>query len=389
MSEKVKNILYLNFELRANSGVYKKIVSQCTAFKRHPKIGKVFYTYFIDNRNFVLESDTSETSLILKKYWFDRLKYAELYSYLIELVKLNNINIIYFRYHSASLTQLKFLKKIKKLGIEVFVEIPTYPFLSEKVQIASYKMQQFRFDKIFTILFLSIYEYICILFLKSYVNHIITFSNLTHIWGIETINISNGIDTKSLKPKKHVKSNREISLLFVGNVSKWHGLDKIVKGLHTYSKKEKHEYEIRLLIIGEGNELTNLKKLVSDLNLTNIEFIGFVDSCEIVKYYNIADIGIGTLAIHRKNISIDSSLKTREYFAVGMPCIGSIRDVQILNSPLKNYYLAFTDDESPIDIEKIIYFHNRMLAIENCITEIRQLAESCLDWKIQINKILN
>ncbi len=67
--------------------------------------------------------------------------------------------------------------------------------------------------------------------------------------------------------------------LYVGRLSKEKGVEYLIKAMSLLSK------EIRLHIVGEGQEKENLHKLVTQLGLTNIEFLGYKNGEELEKEY--------------------------------------------------------------------------------------------------------
>ena len=114
----------------------------------------------------------------------------------------------------------------------------------------------------------------------------------------------------------------------------------------------------------------------------NVIFHGplFGDDLNII--FNNSQIGIGSLARHRSDITHLRSLKNREYAARGIPFIYSEIDDDFENSP---YIMKVTADESPIDISKVISFYN---SVNMQPQEIRQSINR-LSWKAQMQQIID
>lgn len=108
--------------------------------------------------------------------------------------------------------------------------------------------------------------------------------------------------------------------------------------------------------------------------------------------YDLADIAIECLGMYRKNMSISSSLKSREYLAKGLPIVaGCKNDVINEKNPFK-YYLEVPNDDSAIDVEKIIEFYDQIYSTQSrqqVISEIRKFAEDNIDLKVTMKKIID
>ncbi|MEM3373703.1 MAG: glycosyltransferase family 4 protein [Candidatus Woesearchaeota archaeon] len=94
--------------------------------------------------------------------------------------------------------------------------------------------------------------------------------------------ISNGIDLEkfNLINKNQIKKEKRPTIIYVGRLIKTKKVDILIKSI---SLLKKEIPDIKLKIIGQGQELNNLKKLSSNLNLEkNISFLGFLKSHEEV-----------------------------------------------------------------------------------------------------------
>lgn len=94
-------------------------------------------------------------------------------------------------------------------------------------------------------------------------------------------------DVDKLK-KKHKIKDDDFVIGAVGRVAKEKSFDKLIE---TMSKLIKNNDNIKLLIVGAGPDLENLKKLSKDLNLeNNVIFTGKVMYDLMPAYYNLFDI---------------------------------------------------------------------------------------------------
>ncbi|MBT3721622.1 glycosyltransferase family 4 protein [archaeon] len=91
--------------------------------------------------------------------------------------------------------------------------------------------------------------------------------------------IYNGIDTTEFKPgKKVIKKNKIIT---VCRLIERKGLKYLISSLKNL--------DVELDIIGEGPELSNLKKLAKDLNV-KVNFLGYVNHKDLPKHYQNATL---------------------------------------------------------------------------------------------------
>lgn len=94
--------------------------------------------------------------------------------------------------------------------------------------------------------------------------------------------------------RKYV-SNNDPLLIFVGRLVEKKGVAYLIKALPAVLKKFD---QARLLIIGNGLLANDLKKLVSELNITDrVYFEGDIDNKKLPQYYASADIFIGPSVI--------------------------------------------------------------------------------------------
>lgn len=125
--------------------------------------------------------------------------------------------------------------------------------------------------------------------------------------------IANGIDL-SRNPVTPAPGNERLRVGFIGTPDlAWQGVDKI----------------------------TRLAELCPDLDFDiigyddpgstphNLFFYGYLDNDKARVVLARDDVGLGTLALHRKSMQEASSLKTREYLAYGIPVIIPYKDTDL------------------------------------------------------------
>jgi len=165
----------------------------------------------------------------------------------------------------------------------------------------------------------------------------------------------NGINVSLCPLRNHDQKGKILYLLFVANVSRWHGIDHIIRGIYEY----KNNHLICLHIVGNGKDIPNLKKLVDNLHLSKqVIFHGFKTGDELDSLFNSCHIAVGSLGLHRIGLSESSTLKVREYCARGIPYIIACGDPDFPDD--YPYIFRVPPDESPIDIESVIDFAQKV-----------------------------
>ena len=273
--------------------------------------------------------------------------------------------------HNASPFTINMVKRMKKHGAKVVMEIPTFPYDSEyKAQGISRQIFQ---DKLFRNQ------------LAKHLDAIVTFSDYTEIFGQKTIRISNGIDFNSVKIKSSVNDTSQgINLIGVAEIHEWHGFDRIVKGLVEYYSNPQN-YIVRFHVVGyffsdEGEKV--FKNLIASHNMEQYVILhGKKHGEELDELFNQCDFGIGSLGRHRVGIQKIKTLKNREYAARGIPFIYSETDSDFDQKP---YVLKAPADETPVDINNIISFYQQLSMTP---IEIRESIED-LSWRNQMEKVL-
>lgn len=367
--------LFLTFQpLLPNDGISRKIMNESKSL-----------------RNCGFDIDIGYIKYINQKYWLtiDNVKILQygkssiswkigcrlFWRPIAEYIIKHNYEFIYVRYtHFASPATLKLFRHLNKKGIKIFLEIPTYPYDSEYINRTgiidnlAITMEKIWRDK-----------------LGKYVNRIVTFSSDSTIWNCPTISISNGVDIDGIPQwKGTTRKVKTFKMIAVAAFSEWHGYDRLLYGISEYINLNKQShFDLKAEFIGPHNGIC--KKLISlseRLGLHSIvSFPGSMSGSELDSRFESSDIAIGSLGRHRSGIKSIRTLKNREYGARAIPFIYSESDPDFDG---KDYVFKVPADESPIDIEKLIYFsHNKNLHLD----EARIFVEQNLTWNSQMKII--
>ena len=367
----IKGLFFVNEPINDKSGIGKKILSQCKSFNNSGISMQLCHLERCDgsikrclgNNDISCYPDSKFGKLLLE------MSYFRLYK---EILK-NEINFIYIRYiHFSTPMFLFFLFALKKLGVVIYFEIPTYPYDTESTPknglsfIKRIIERKLRFP------------------MGALVHRIITYSDHSLIWGAETLNISNGVDLTTIPLVTKVKhTDNSFHLIGVAVISFWHGYDRMIHSLAKfYRNSNESDRKIFLHIVGDGPEKANLESLTAKYKINDyVKFYGTKTGTDLDDIFDWADVAIDSLGRHRSGNSHNNSLKSKEYIARGLPFIKSHID----NSLYSDYYYDVTPDESTFDLRLIIEWYEKMNMKPE---QIRKESEKHYSWDIQIKKIL-
>lgn len=140
--------------------------------------------------------------------------------------------------------------------------------------------------------------------------------------------IHNGADPDLFCPMDPAQCRRQLGLdsqakylLFMGAFRKWHGILELVGIMPDLVQRIPH---LRLMLVGEGELLPELRRRVADLGLEHcVLFCGRKASAQIPLYINAADVCLVPFFDERSPLTGLSPLKLFEYMACGKPVIAS------------------------------------------------------------------
>ena len=368
MKKKAIFIVFHGFD--PNNGISKKITYQINALNACGIHTHLCYMEEKGNKTRMVDGQIiADYGSGLKSKILKRTEFSSIVKYAIK----EHITFVYIRSnHNANPFTINMVKKMKKAGMKVVMEIPTYPYDAEYLSQGMGK-QLFQ-DRLFRHI------------LAKQLDAIITFSDVNEIFGKKTIRISNGIDFDSIKIKKsNTTDSSVINLIGVAEIHPWHGFDRVIKGLAAYYSKP-HDTIVKFHIVGYfffANDEKMFKQIIADNHLEEYIILhGKKHGDELDKIFDECDFGIGSLGRHRVGIDKIKTLKNREYAARGIPFIYSETDSDF---DLKPYVLKAPANETPIDIKSIITFYRK-----NNLTpeDIRESIKD-LSWKHQMEHVIN
>lgn len=262
--------------------------------------------------------------------------------------KIENYDVLYIRFDSASLDLIRFVRKYKHRNPrgKVLLEIPTYPFKYEMFN--SYGKSYYYLTQI------------GLFFLHFYIDRVILVSSpLSKFMGIPVINICNGVDYDAVTVRNPRVVDASINIICVASFAIWHGYDRLLAGLRNYLDCPNHQ-DVTLHMVGslKSAKKLGLTKYIEKYHMEqNVIFYDTLTGEKLDAVYDMCDLACASLGLHRIGLNFASPLKTKEYAAKGLPMLAS-SGLDIENSDTERYICHFPSDESPIDFEKLVCFYH-------------------------------
>lgn len=360
-----KRILYLStwdFTNEASDGVCKKIKYQIKAFEK--KAIMVDFIYISDGE-ILFRSD----GCVKKLGTVGSIRKTPAYLKIYRFLKDKKYDYIYNRYGMMDTFYYRLLKRLHKNGAKILIEIPTYPYIGERQRGIAYWLM-FKWDALY------LHK------LKNVVDRIVTYSDDEQIFEIPTIHIMNGIDVDEINPKCNFNSSESVRLLALAYMQPHHGYERLIKGVYDYYRAG-GKRDIKCTFAGEGPEVDHYKKLVDDYDLQKyFSFAGKQQGESLNTLLDNTDIGICSLGAYKKKVYLSSELKSREYFAKGIPICSGVT-IDCFRSKDSKFYLEFPNDESPINMREVLDFYDEIYrkedSVQEVVSQIRNYAEKYMD----------
>jgi glycosyltransferase involved in cell wall biosynthesis len=167
---------------------------------------------------------------------------------------------------------------------------------------------------------------------------------------------------------------------FIGSPMVWHHLDYLIKAAHRLNQVR---HDFRVLIIGEGPDSANQKKLVADLGLPEIvKFSGTVPFAEIAAHLHALDIGV----IPDSN-SYFSPMKITEYMACGLAVVAP--DLPSITRFCTNEEdaLLFPKGDTELFYQCLLRLLDSPALVDSLGEKARTRALSSYSWSVRIQQL--
>ena len=125
-------------------------------------------------------------------------------------------------------------------------------------------------------------------------------------------------NAKEIRNRYNLKDSKVV--IYIGTMDKLRHLDVLI---HAFSKVRANKENVKLLMVGDGTDKSNLEKLADDLGIKGeVVFTDQVYSHEVPNFIAVADIGVSPvppLDFYR----LSSPVKMFEYMALGKPVVAN------------------------------------------------------------------
>ena len=193
---------------------------------------------------------------------------------------------------------------------------------------------------------------------------------------------SSGVDYEHFKPLSPAEDHPKFRLMYHGKVDVHRGIHNIVKALGLLNRKD-----IELFLLGAVEEMSELKKLVNRLNLTDrVYFHQTVPYGEVPEWINKVDVGVLPFP-EWPPWNTCSPIKLFEYLACGKPVVAT--SIPAHKSVLGGKSFAFLAGTSrpegiAVAIEEAISQKNNFKKIAE---EARSFVKMNFGWDTQLAEL--
>jgi glycosyltransferase involved in cell wall biosynthesis len=190
--------------------------------------------------------------------------------------------------------------------------------------------------------------------------------------------VPNGVNLKRFEVQKK-ESDEEVVIGFIGSILPYHGVDELIMSFAELSKSNPN---CRLLIVGDGYSLEDLKELCEGFRISaKVTFTGKVDRSKLGGYLKQMDI-----CVLANTKWYCSPIKLFEYAASGKSIVApKTAPVQEIFDHKENAYL-FEQNKLNEALEELI--KNGDLRTKLALNS-RKLVESKFQWKTLAQRVID
>ncbi len=390
-SEKQIKLLYISFiNEETRKGYFNKIINQTLAFNH---LGLDTYMTARNNDSFWV-SKVEDTGVVEVKKIFiatDGTGIRRYLRYINAIISFfdfcyecaDNIkpDIIYIRrIRPITPMLINFIKNMRKRGLIVLYEYPTYPWESELL-ISKYYLS-YIIDKLqYKLLLKSINAMVCMGHCKDKTCDVVETMN-----GINFIGHDKNLNYRLYMPKRDKAI--VLNIIIVANYSAVHGIEKLLKGMASYYRMN-GTADIRLMIVGPESGFVKLKEYINKIKMKDhVHFYGYNTGAALDKIYEAADIGLDAIALEiRGEECVCGSLKSREYISKGLPFICSdLLDIVYNGKANSRFMFISSHKENEVDVNSLIDWYRNL---EISSDEIIEFGKDNLTWEKTMEPVLN
>jgi glycosyltransferase involved in cell wall biosynthesis len=380
-------LLYLTFQEDSvlYAGVVKKIRGQSAAFS---KLG-FHVTYSLWNGNdFRFYGSNPSTIPISAEH--GRMK--RFYEIAAEHLRHHAYNVLYVRLDMIDFGVIRLFRTAHASGVQkIIVEIPNYPYLDTYRNSSRFiENKAKRLISTAKVNLRAMQDELAGPKLQGLCDAVILFGdNASSFYGVKAMNATNGIDCAALSAVPWPKSGSVIQIIGVAGTLWWQAYDRVLHGMQQYYQTHPQpEFDFHFTLVGgDAKEMPDFRKTIAELGLQNrVDLPGFQTGDELQRFYDRSDVGISSLGCFRRGITRCSSLKAREYAAVGLPFLYAYDDESLRGDAA--WALRVPNDDTPVNMEQLAQFVQTCRRDPRIVIEEREFAEETYDWTAILHDFL-
>ena len=333
---------------QASDGVYLKVEGQIRAFlELYDEVSLFAYS----SSGIVLRTYTSSGYYDYSIHRYSKLPRRFLFwTELKKFFKTHKYSLVYYRYPVIDLFVLGAFSSMRKndsAGYSI-LEIPSYPL--EKAQNKGAVRILYDLD--------SVLHNQC----SKYIDKVVYIGDkCDSIFNCKTQLIPNGFPKSLLNCKAtgYTYYHDKLVMVAVSTMHIWHGYERVIEGIYHYYLSDSKKIDVEFILVGDGTYRSIYEELVRKYHLEDhVRFTGSLSGDALDNIYRSASIGVSSLGCYRKNLHMNSPLKTKEYMIRGLPYIYGYDEIGLPDD--FEYALKVSNDSNPIDINEVVQFVERI-----------------------------
>lgn len=375
MNQIKRVFFFANYTPADNSiGITKKIRCEIQALRRMG--AEVTYTAYdgdgvsvFDNRDKVVfhKKFPAEIGMLNRKiryYWLENVALAYLKT-------TEGFDLGYIRMGAPNGIFFKILGELKKMGARMIGEAHAYfpgvkyKTFGGKYITWMYELHQKRF--------------------KEYIEYFLVEGLFSEMYEVPAYSTRIGVDVAAITPHNYIGAQDALNMISVSNETAYHGYDRIIESMNDELNKHP-EKQIFVHFVGTVSDQT--KQLVEKHGLQDrVILYGKKSGAELDEIYNKCNVGLGPFGQHRVGGKKDTGLKTKEYFAKGLPYIYSGSEPTVPED--YPYICNFPSDESLIDFDRVWKFYESYRNDPQVVPTMRAFAAEHYSWDTIMKEALS
>lgn len=325
-------------------GVAVKVRSEATGIHKNGR--RVDILCYDDNGPALYEVSDEGLTHIRSFDNTNSLRWKSLFASVAELLKDRQYEKAYIRYPRLSKAFVNALKLLKRQGMKLILEIPTYPLHFDKPS----GLKDFLIKLVF-----AVNEIIYAPQLRKYLDEVYVMGPVDKmVYNVPSRSVPNGVDPDVYPLRTPDAPGGDIHIVIASNFFKHHGIDRLITGLGEFYRN--NGQGVYLELVGDGPERGRAVALAQKCGVDKyVSFPGLKSGAEYDEIYNHCQIASSCLGFARMGYTLVSPLKSREYMLRGIPYIYCYDEMELdADFP---YAMRIKDIDGPIDIGSVIEFY--------------------------------